>query len=127
MFSIILAFLGSFFKGPLGRILDTIDKKMDVGVQRDQIKAKAISDFTNAQVAVVNGKGWLFPLFFIIPVGLHFSAVCVYSVFWCRGCMYPVQWSIAALPAPFDNWEGVVVTSYFVGALGKDIVTRLGK
>lgn len=127
MWGFLSLFFGGLFKGPLGRILDTIDHRMDAGVQRDQIKAKAVSDFTQAQVAVVNGKGWLFPLFFIVPVGLHFSAVCVYSVFWCRGCAFPAQWSIAALPAPFDQWEGAIVLSYFVGATGMGIMSRWSK
>lgn len=124
MLGLLLSFLTS---GPLNRILDTIDKKVDAGVQRDQIKADAVKSYVSAQVSVVNGKGWLFPLFFIIPVGLHFAAVCVYSVFWCAKCAYPVTWTIAALPAPFDQWEGAIVLSYFVGATGMGIMSRWNK
>ena len=114
-----------FTGGTLSRILDTIDKKTDAGVQRDQMKADVVKQWSASQAQVLNGRGWMFPLLFAIPVGLHFAAVCVYSVFWCRGCAYPMAWSIAALPSPFDSWEGAIVTSYFVGALGKEIVAKI--
>lgn len=122
MFEFILSLFG---KGFLTRILDTIDKKTDAGVQRDQMKADVVKSWASSQAQVLNGKGWMFPLLFAIPVGLHFAAVCVYSIFWCHGCAYPVAWSIAALPVPFDQWEGAIVLSYFVGALGSGIVSRL--
>jgi hypothetical protein len=124
MLGLLLSFLTS---GPLNRILDTIDKRTDAGTQRDLMRADVVKSYANAQVQALNGKGWMFPLLFAIPVGLHFAAVCVYSVFWCKGCAYPVAWSIAALPPPFDSWEGMIVTSYFVGALGKEIVAKIGK
>ena len=125
LFGPIGTFIGFFFQGPLGRILDSIDKHGTDQVQKDQMKADVVRSYTAAQAQVLTGKGWMFPLLFAIPVGLHFAAVCVYSVFWCRGCAYPVPWTIAALPPPFDQWEGAIVTSYFVGALGKEIVARI--
>ena len=124
MLGLLLSFLTS---GPLNRILATFDKRTDAGTQRDLMRADVVKSYANAQVQSLNGKGWMFPLLFAIPVGLHFAAVCVYSVFWCKGCAYPVAWSIAALPPPFDSWEGMIVTSYFVGALGKEIIAKIGK
>lgn len=124
MIGLILSFLTG---GPLQSILGTIDKSIAAGVDRDKLKAEVVNNYTNAQVSVLNGRGWAFPLFFIVPVGLHFAAVCVYSVFWCKACAYPVTWSIAALPPPFDQWEGIIVTSYFIGASAKEIVSRFVK
>ena len=124
MFGLILSFLTG---GPLQRILDTVDKHVDAGVKRDEIRAKAISDFTSAQVAAINGGNpadkWIM-LGVAVPTLTHYAAVCFYSVFWCKGCMAPVAWTIAALPPPFDQWEGAVVMSFFVGATGMGLMKQ---
>ncbi len=62
------------------------------------------------------GGLWLM-LLFAVPLGLWFTAVCVYSVLWCAGCASPMGWTIAALPAPLDEWAGLIVVSIF-GVLG---------
>ena len=74
------------------------------------------------------GKGdvWVssrwFPIFFLVPTGLHFASACIYSIFFCRLCAYPQPWVIAALPAPFDQWEGAIVGSLFIGKAGEQIL-----
>lgn len=101
--------------GPLDRILRTIDNRVDNETQREQIKADVISRATDAQVKVLSGPGWWFPLFFIAPAGFWFASVCIYSVFFCSRCMFPQTWIIAALPPPLDQWMGIIVSGLFVG------------
>lgn len=103
--------------GPLDRILRSIDNNVDNTTRREEIKADAIARVTESQVKVLTGPGWWFPLFFVIPAGLWFAAVCIYSVFWCRGCVFPQTWSIAALPPPLDQWMGVIISGLFIGGI----------
>lgn len=114
--------LAKFFLGnPLGRIFDTIDKKMDNETERTRIKTEAIGKYVDAQMAVLTGPGWWFPLFFIVPLGLWFASVCIYSMLFCAKCAFPQTWSIAALPPPLDEWSGLIVGSLFIGASGMKI------
>lgn len=122
----IFTWLASIFTGgTLTRILDTIDKKTDAGVQRDQMKADVVKQWAASQAQVLTGKGWWIPLLFVIPVAFHFGAVCLYSVFWCRDCAYPQPWTIAALPGEMATWQGWIISAYFVGALGTGIISRI--
>ena len=125
MLAFILSLLSG--KGPLGRILDSIDKHGSDLVDKDKIKADAIAQFTNAQVTAINGNNWAVKWIMLgvaIPTIVHYAAVCFYSVLWCKGCAYPVTWTIAAMPPPFDSWEGAIVLSFFIGATGMGIMSR---
>lgn len=113
--------------GVLDRVLDTVDHKMDNETEREKVKSDVIKSYAAAQVAVLTGRGWWFPLFFIAPLGLWFAAVCIYSVLWCAGCAYPQDWTIAALPAPLNEWAGAIVGSLFVGKMGTEMIARLRK
>ena len=113
MLGAVLKFFTGFPTGPLGRILDTIDKRTDAGTERERIKTAAVEEFARQQVATVNGPGRWLLLFFIAPLGAWFTAVCVYSILWCSKCAFPQAWSIAALPAPLDQWSGWIVMSLF--------------
>lgn len=124
MFKALLSWLTG---GTLDRIFTTIDKSMDNETERQKIKTQAVSDYVKAQVEISNSKQWFFPLFFLIPAGLWFAAVCVYSVLWCRGCAFPQDWSIAALPSPLNDWMGWIVGSLFVGKVGEGLLNRLKK
>jgi hypothetical protein len=98
---------------PLGRILDTIDKRTDAGLERDKAKLAAMTSFASTQAAMMAGPGrWLLALF-IVPLGVYFAAIIVYSMLWCRGCAFPQNWSIAALPPPLNEWSGWIVMSMF--------------
>lgn len=128
MISLITKAAGALFGwlagGPLDRILDTVDHKVDNQTERERIKSKVVSDYMAGQVAILTGRGWWFPLFFIAPLGFWFAAVCVYSVLWCADCAFPQSWTVAALPPPLDEWAGVIVGSLFVGKIGKDLIGR---
>ena len=116
-----------FAGGPLDRILNSVDHNVDNATERERIKTQAVEKFIDGQVRVLTGRGWWFPLFFIAPLGLWFTAVCVYSIFFCAGCAFPQEWSIAALPAPLDSWAGVIVSSLFVFKGGERLIDRLRK
>lgn len=113
--------------GTLDRILTSIDKKVDNETERQRIKTEAVSEYVRAHVAIANSRQWFFPLFFLVPAGLHFASVTIYSIIFCRLCAYPQDWSIAALPAPFNEWEGVIVTSLFIGKAGEQLIAKLRK
>lgn len=120
IWSLILGFL----KGPLGRILDTIDKNTDATIERERIKTGAVQTYVNAQAQVLTGRGWWFPILFLAPAGFWFGAVCVYSVLWCRGCAFPQEWTVAALPPPLSDWMGAIVSSLFIGKAGEQIFAK---
>jgi len=127
MIGIITSVLGMFFKGPLGRVLDTIDKRADNETEKEKARLVAIQKFAETQVAMMNGPGAWLTLFFIAPLGFWFTAVCVYSVLWCKGCAFPQDWTIAALPAPLDAWAGAIISALFAGGFAVQAVTRLRK
>lgn len=113
--------------GTLDRILSTVDHKIDNETARERIKTEAVTSYVNAHVQIANSRQWFFPLFFLIPAGFWFAAVCVYSVLWCRACAFPQDWTIAALPPPLNDWMGVIVSSLFIGKAGEMLIARLRK
>jgi hypothetical protein len=108
----------------LDRILKSVDSKFDNDTERQRIHASVVEEYAKAQVALLSGRGWWFPLLFILPLGLWFSAVCLYSVLWCAGCAFPQTWSIAALPRPLDEWAGAIIGSLFVAKGIGEVVAR---
>lgn len=122
---IIKTILGWLTGGTLGRIMDTIDKRMDNETERERVKSDVVKEYLKVQVANAAGRGWWFPLFFIAPLGFWFTAVTVYSVLWCAGCAYPQDWTIAALPPPLNEWAGAIITTLFVGKVGQTLIGRL--
>lgn len=113
--------------GPLDRILTSIDKHTDATIDREKIRSEAVSQYVQAQVAIANSRQWWFPILFLVPAGLWFGSVCLYSILWCKACAYPQSWSIAALPPPLDQWEGLIISSLFIGKAGEALIARLKK
>lgn len=113
--------------GTLSRILSTVDHKIDNETDRERIKTKAVETYIDAQTKVLTGRGWWFPLFFIAPLGFWFGSVCIYSIFFCAACVMPQPWSIAALPAPLNDWAGIIVGSLFLAKTGESLIARLRK
>jgi hypothetical protein len=121
----LLKLFGLLTAGPLDRIMSTVDKNIEAGVDRDKLKTDLATAYLQAQTRILTGRGWWFPLLFIAPAGFWFAAVCVYSVLWCHSCAFPQTWTVAALPSPLDQWMGAIVGSLFVGAAGGKIIDRL--
>lgn len=113
--------------GPLDRIFSTIDKKIAAETDREKLKTDLAAEYVRAKATVLTGRGWWFPALFLFPAGFWFGAVCVYSVFWCKACAFPQEWSIAALPPPLDEWMGAIIASLFIGKVGLELVARLRK
>lgn len=122
MWATLLSWFGAL---PLDRIFQTIDNAISNETTREQVKADLAKTYVAAQVSTLTGKGWWFPLLFLVPAGLWFSAVCVYSILFCKACVFPQTWTIAALPSPLDSWMGAIVGSLFIGKAGEQIIARL--
>lgn len=114
-----LAFLTMLFGGPLSRILRTVDKRIDAQTDREALKADIIKAHYATRGDYMRAGGFWLMLIFAAPLGLWWGSVLIYSILWCQGCAYPQDWSIAALPAPLDEWAGLIVLSIF-GVLGVD-------
>lgn len=123
MFAAILGWFTS--SGALNRIFQTIDNAVSNETTREQVKADLAKGYLTAQVSLLAGRGWWFPLLFLIPAGIWFASVCLYSVLFCKSCVFPQTWTIAALPHPLDEWMGWIVGSLFVGKVGEQIISRL--
>ena len=114
---------GWLASGPLDRILSTVDRKIDAETDREALKAEIIKTYYTTRADFMRAGGLWLMLIFALPLGFWFAAVCVYSVFWCAGCAYPQDWTIAALPAPLNDWAGGVVISIF-GVVGVSRIRR---
>jgi hypothetical protein len=124
MGNVIKLLFGWLTGSTLDRILNTVDSKFDNDTERARVHSEIVAEYAKAQVALLSGRGWWFPLFFILPLGIWFGSVCLYSVLWCAGCAFPQAWSIAALPRPLDEWAGAIIGSLFVAKGLGEIVAR---
>lgn len=120
MWKLLSLVLGS----PLGRALDSVDKYFDNETEKEKSKDNLKAKWLEAQASNFNGKSWkvfsTLMVLFALPIWFWFTAVLVYSVFWCSKCAYPQPWVIAALPPPLDQWAGGIIMTLFGGmsALG---------
>lgn len=108
---------GWLASGPLDRILSTVDKRIAAETDRESLKADIIKTHYATRADFMRAGGFWLMLIFALPLGVWFAAVCLYSILWCRLCAYPQTWSIAALPAPLDEWAGLIVMAIF-GVIG---------
>lgn len=92
--------------------------KASSDVEKEQIKADVEKNKDNIKGAILMNGSWWFQLFFIIPLGVWYATVVLYSIFWCQKCMYPQPWSIAALPVPLDTWAGYIIGFLFLVNVG---------
>lgn len=109
--------VSTFTGGSLDKILSTINKHMDSETEREKIKAEVTKTWIEGQVNLLVGRTWWFQLFFVIPLGLWWTAVILDSIF---------RWEhdIAALPAPLDSWAGWIISALFVVDGGKALIGR---
>lgn len=115
-----LSFLSLVFKwissGPLDRILDTIDRKVENETHREKLRTDIIKAHMTTRAAWLKAGGIKTLLLFAIPTALHYSAIVFYSLLVCKTCIYgPVDWNIAALPEPMDQWEGWIIMASIGG------------
>jgi len=107
--------------GLLDRVLETVDTKIQADVDKEKLKADIIREHYRNRGDFMRSGGFVLMLLFAAPLAVWFTAVVIYSILWCQGCAYPQDWSIAALPAPLDDWAGGIIVSIF-GVIG---VSRL--
>lgn len=110
--------LNWFVGGSLEKILDVIDKKMDDDVKKEEIKADVTKTWINAQANLLVGRTWWFQLFFVIPLGLWWTAVIIDSIFRID------NWDVAALPSPLDDWAAYIISALFIVDGGKALIGR---
>ena len=116
MIAMILRFLAG---GALGRIMKTVEHNIDAQTDRQKLKADVIREHYRQRGDYMRAGGFWLMMAFAGPLALWWAAVLVYSVLWCQGCAFPQPWTVAALPAPLDEWAGLIVLSIF-GVLGVD-------
>ena len=114
MIGLILKWLGG---GVLDRALDTVDRKIAAETDREALKAQVIMEHYRTRADWMRAGGFWLMVMFAGPLALWWAAVLVYSVLWCAGCAYPQTWTIAALPAPLNEWAGLIVMAIF-GVIG---------
>ena len=113
--------LGWLTGGVLDRALSTVDKYVAAQTDREAIKAEIVRAHLTTRADFMRAGGFTLMLLFALPLAFWHGAVAVYSVFWCAGCAFPQPWTIAALPAPLDEWAGIIIVSIF-GVVGVDRV-----
>lgn len=105
--------------GILDRVLDTVDRRIDAETDREVIKGEIIKEHYRSRADFMRAGGFWLMVIFAAPLAAWWCAVLIYSVFWCQRCAFPQEWSIAALPAPLDEWAGLIVMAIF-GVIGLD-------
>jgi hypothetical protein len=118
---VIRALLSFFTGGALDRVLRTVEKQVESKTDRERLKADILREHMRTRPDFMRAGGFWLMAIFAVPLAFWWAAVLVYSVFWCRACAYPQTWSIAALPAPLNEWAGLMIVAIF-GVLG---VTQL--
>lgn len=113
--------LSSFTGGSLDKILDTIEKKMDNEVTKEQVKAEVTKKWIEAQSNLLVGRTWWFQLFFVIPAGIYWSALLYVSAF------PSVGWEVYRLPGFAEEIYFMIVSALFIVDGGKALIGRFKK
>lgn len=103
--------------GVLDRVLASVDKQIEAKTDRETLKAEIIKEHMRTRPDFMRAGGFWLMILFAAPLAVWWAAVIVYSIFWCARCAYPQAWTVAALPAPLDQWAGLIVMSIF-GVVG---------
>ena len=105
--------------GVLDRVLDTVDKKISAETDREAIKGEILREYYRNKADFMRAGGFWLMLIFAIPLACWWASVIFYSIFLCANCAFPQTFTIAALPAPLDEWSWLIVVSIF-GVIGAD-------
>ena len=113
--------LGYFTGGTLEKILEVIDTKIDNETERERIKAEVTKTYVAAQANLMVGRTWWFQLFFVVPLGVYWSALLWVSAFPKYG------WTVHALPSPYYEWAAYIVSALFIVDGSKAVIGRFKK
>lgn len=105
--------LGWLTGGTLDRALDIIDQRVGSEAERERIVADVVKAHLSSRASFMRAGGLWLMLAFALPLAFWWTAVLVYSVFWCADCIFPQDWTIAALPPPLNEWAGGIIVSIF--------------
>lgn len=100
-------------------------QKSDDKVKLRKIEADKQKALTNARAYVLGQGAWRFQKMFLVTLLLYWGSVILYSMLWCQNCIIPYagldyEWTIAALPAPFDGWANGMMLFLFLMDRGSD-------
>lgn len=103
----------------VGKYFDYKTKKTDDEVEIKKIEANRQEVLVKARASILSQGAWRFQKFFLYTLALYYAGVVFYSLLWCDSCVMPYaglgyEWSIAALPAPFDVWSGWMLAYLFL-------------
>ncbi|MEO1637784.1 MAG: hypothetical protein AAFU41_00885 [Pseudomonadota bacterium] len=113
------AVLNLFGGNLLDRAFDTVEKRIEAKTDRDRIKGEILQEHLRTRPDFMRAGGFWMMLPFVLFEAFHFGAVRIYSVFWCADCVSPQSWTIAALPAPHDQYSWIIIAALF-GVVGID-------
>lgn len=108
-----------FLAGPLDRILTTVDRRVASETDRERIKGEIVRTYYRNRGDWMRAGGFWLMLLFAAPLAVWHAMVIYDSAFGCADCIFANDWTVAALPAPLDEWAGLIVVSIF-GVLGVD-------
>ena len=95
-------------------------KQADTALETKRVEAETEASKDKWKAVILTSTGaWLFQLFFIVPLALWFFSVVIYSIFLCQDCMYPQEWTIAALPSPLNDWAAAIIAFLFLANTGR--------
>lgn len=128
MFAGLAAFVLKFLSGGmLKQVFAHLDKRADAQTERERISAEIVKERISAEVerrnaqrdVLLAGNRWLQWLF-VVPLGVWFTAVIADSIFY-----FPFD--IAALPAPLDEWSGLIISALFLVDAAPRVVAQVRK
>ena len=90
--------------------------KADERIAALREEADVVQSYYGNRASWMQAGGFWLLLMFAAPVAVWFGAVTLYNLFWCAGCAYPQEWTIAAYPTPLDEWAGWIVIACIGGA-----------
>jgi hypothetical protein len=103
----------------IGKYFDYKAVKTNDEVELEKIEAGRQEAIVKARASILSQGAWRFQKFFFYTLALYYAGVVFYSLLWCGDCVMPYaglgyEWSIAALPAPFDVWSGWMLAYLFL-------------
>lgn len=97
----------------LDHALGQIDRRASTESEREKARGVVLAEYYRSRPSFMKAGGAIMMAAFVAPLAFWWGAVCIYSVLWCGDCAFPQSWTIAALPAPLDEWAGWIVLSLF--------------
>ncbi|TPW26346.1 hypothetical protein FJU08_22425 [Martelella alba] len=94
----------------------TDQKKIEADLTAEYLKqvieeTRTLADLNAKKLAVP--WFWIFAALFLVPLAIWWAAICLYNMLWCPDCVYAQAWTIAAFPAPLDQWAGNMIQWVF--------------